>query len=150
MDTNVVNISDIIFVNDRRYAHKDWENAFVEFHQIVEMAKHCTQRLRIGMINIEYHPNKHLFTAYGSSYCTGTSIALSSIRPYEQLRSSSPHKISVSFGFACFATERRKKIWRVHLHGFTLIFLRNEQNKLDLIVSGTMPRTSPVKHKDCS
>lgn len=148
MTANVIEIRDTIFVNDRRYAPEDWEKAFVEFQEIVEIAKHCTQRLRIGMINIDYHPNKHLFVAYGTPSQTIAEVI--PLRRSSQIQSATPDKYSVAFGLLYFAEERSKKIWRVNLRGFTLIFLRDEANKLQLIVSGSMPKTSPLVHEDCS
>ena len=149
MSANVIELRDTIFVNDRRYAPSDWEKAFIEFHEIIERARHCTQRLRIGMINIEYHPNKCTFVAYGSSFCPTFSV-VPGVKQNEQLQSASPDKASVSFGFIYFATERTKRTWRINLKGFTLIFSRSEQNALRLAISGTMPKTAPLQHEDCS
>lgn len=146
---HIIDISNVIFVNDRQYAPHDWEKAFVEYYNIVEAAKHCTQRLRIGMVNIDYHPDKRIFVAHGSSARPVFSV-IEGLNPSEQLGSSSPHKTSISYGFMYFASERTKRTWRIKFTGYTLTFTRNEGNKLQLSVTGALPKISPKKDEDCS
>lgn len=147
MNAEVIDLCHKIFVNDQMYEPDEWEKAFEEFYSIIDNATHCTQRLRIGMVNIDYHAQSSIFTVHGYAKCGAQTIARS-LLPVAKTASNMVD--SIISGFIIFATDRAKKVWRIHLKNSDIIFRRNEQNELQVIISGKIHKTTPLPHEDCS